>query len=701
MARHALLEINVSRRDETGCLVDLRYERPDDSLLGDRVSGEIALDLQNLFAHRHDRAAYGKVLIGTLLASVTIGPKLCDVVRDALHHYDALRIRLHVADASPLHSVRWETLSDPEDSQRWLLTNERILFSRFLSPQRRPAIPLRGPDTMRVLVVVANPPELGAAVYRSGSRILDPIDVAGEIARIRAALAPVVPEVLTTSDASPHATTVRNLSAKLAEDFDVLYLVCHGAMTKDSSEAVLYLGSDQVGRPPAVLGTQFVSALEDLPVLPRLIVLASCQSAGSGDLPRTSDSEGVLASLAPMLARIGVPAVLAMQGSVTITTIATFMPRFFAELRKDGQIDRAVAAARAAVGDQRDSWMPTLYLQTPDGRLWAPPGAVATLTGFNKWAQLLEGINAGDCAAVLGSGLFDASVVPLSGIARRLARKEGLPFVEHGRDDMPHVAQYLATMNEPATLRRRWMEAIKGDLGPAATTHGGGAGLDTLVSTVGRQRRQPVGNTPHQILAKLPFRIYIVTTPDNLMADALAEAGREPVVEIFRWHVSLEGLPTVYDTDQQYRPTKDRPLVYHLLGHLKYPKSLVLTEDDYLEYLTRIRSREVADSAMTSVEAALKSQPLVLLGFQHDDWDFRVLFRSIAAGDRSRPSANQAPSVAVQLMPDEKYLQPKQVQAYLEKYLGLAKVDVSWGTPEMFLTELWRQWRVLKGARDE
>lgn len=63
-----------------------------------------------------------------------------------------------------------------------------------------------------------------------------------------------------------------------------------------------------------------------------------------------------------------------MQGSVTMDTIAAFMPVFFHELQRDGQIDRALAAARASVITERpDWWMPVLFMRTPDGMLWRTP----------------------------------------------------------------------------------------------------------------------------------------------------------------------------------------------------------------------------------------------------------------------------------------------------------------------------------------
>ncbi|MEO7276277.1 MAG: CHAT domain-containing protein [Vicinamibacterales bacterium] len=707
MAGPALLEISVARHDEQTCGVTLRYERPGELFAPRQDGATVPLDLRALVGHRHDRKAYGEALVNSLTASSKLRDMLRDCLNEALAQPDGLRVRLQtIGDSTVLHSVRWEALADPTDASRWLLTNERVRFSRYVSPTRRQAPRLRDASTLRVLVAIANPPQLSTVAYRDGERHLAPIVIDDEVARMKAALHPLVPEFLIRSEAQPDATTVRGIAAKLREDFDVFCLVCHGALVTTDPQAgpepVLYVGSDD-GRSPVALGGTFIHALSDLPELPRLIVLVSCESAGTGQLPRRDDPSGALAALAPGLARIGVPAVLGMQGSVSMKTMETFLPRFFTELLKDGEIDRAVAAARGAVRDEPDAWMPTLYLQTKDSRAWAAPGAPAPLAGFNQWQKLVEGIADADrtTVAVVGGGLFDSALVPQQQIARRWAKDEGLPFVEHGRDDLPYVAQYVATMTTGPELRERWATTLKEELRQryAADIPLQATKLSAMIQAIGDAQRARGTTTPHQVLARLPFRIYVVTTPDSLLADALRAEQREPVVETFPWHPSLEGLPTVLDERPRYRPTVAEPLVYHLLGNLSFPASLVLTEDHYLEYLTRVQSREVNTPLLETVEAALKTNPLLLVGFQFDDWDFRVLFRTIGAGRRAlRASAGLPPSVAAQLAPDERFLQRGLLQTYVEKYFGGARFDVSWGSPETFLNEVWRWWQS-QGAR--
>ena len=123
-------------------------------------------------------------------------------------------------------------------------------------------------------------------------------------------------------------------------------------------------------------GQELVTRIDELQERPRLVVLVSCQSAGKGTDPTTQD-DGALSGLGPRLAEAGVPAVIAMQGNLSMATAAVFMPEFFAELRRDGQVDRAMAVARGTVRARPDWWMPVLFMSLKSGLLWAPSSADA------------------------------------------------------------------------------------------------------------------------------------------------------------------------------------------------------------------------------------------------------------------------------------------------------------------------------------
>jgi hypothetical protein len=126
---------------------------------------------------------------------------------------------------------------------------------------------------------------------------------------------------------------------------------------------------------------------------PRMVVLASCQSAGDGD-EWTSTDEGALSALGRRLAEIGVPAVVAMQGNVSMETVKQFMPVFFKELQADGQIDRAMAVARRDVWDRPDWWVPVLFTRLEGGQLFVPTPAGEKSVERIPWSTVREACKA-------------------------------------------------------------------------------------------------------------------------------------------------------------------------------------------------------------------------------------------------------------------------------------------------------------------
>ena len=194
---------------------------------------------------------------------------------------------------------------------------------------------------------------------------------------------------------------------------------------------------------------------------------------------------------------------------------------------------------------------------------------------------------------------------------------------------------------------------------------------------LGYPRFEQADMDPLLILAQFPLPIYLTTSYHNFMEVALRRAGKNPRTEICRWHKGLDGIPTVLDGD--YQPTKDEPLVYHLHGVDIHPGSLVLTEDDYMEFLVAI-SQNVGrgtDPIPRRVRQAMADSSLILLGYSLNTWDFRVLFWGLI-----KPRPLQQTSVSVQLLPSEIE------QVYLQKYLNEFEFQVFWGDIFQYTQEL-------------
>jgi hypothetical protein len=722
VTEYAELEIGLHGRDDVTWRVELRLNLPrsDADIHFDNAPMVAVIDPDELPDFAEDEQAYGRAL-GSALLDGPVWDAFQLATAAAQGQGVTLRVRLLIGpSASRLHALRWETLRSPHDGSP-LLTDENIVFSRYLSSMDWRPVGLRPRTALRALVAVAGPSD--ADGYGDGD--LAPVDVADEVARAREGLRPIPVTIL----GEQVRATEERLFAELHEAPDILYLVCHGYRPR-SGDPILLLEQED-GSAAMVRAGALVERIRDLSRVPRLVVLASCQSAGDPD-DRHSDDGGLLAALGPRLAEAGVPAVLAMQGDVTMTTVARFMPAFFRELQRDGQIDRAAAAARAAVRDRDDWWVPALFMRLRSGRIWYTPGVGVRGETFEQFPSLISEIANRMCTPILGPGLTDQLWGSRQQIAQRWAKNFRFPMAPYFRDDLPQVAQYLQVWQQndefPRDELRRYLctELIGqyGDQLPKdyGTPHPEDVPLGRLLSDAWRVRHAEGAVDPFAVLAELPLPLYVVTQPWNLLAEALRAAGRDPQVETCQWkelrdedpwgpEVDLDvqdwafrqdadpevraaarsaGWPTsVFDRQKGYRPDPGRPLVYHLFGHAARPRSLVITEDDYFDFL--IGATRDKDLIPPKVRRSFADSSLMFLGFRLDEWDFRVLYRSILSQEGNRRKRHT--NVAVQIDPEEgRITDPDRAREYLERYFRTSAITIYWGSTESFVKELHDHW---------
>ena len=497
--------------------------------------------------------------------------------------------------------------------------------------------------------------------------------------------------------ASGGSATLENLVVHLRRKAgkappDILYLVAHGKVDP-GGKPMLFLEGDQcqVDRVP---GEEFVRRLSELAEPPRLVVLASCQSAGNPDAAESSD-QGLLAALGPRLADAGITAVVAMQGNVTMKTVEQFMPVFFSQLQEHGQIDRAMAVARGAVFRSRplDWWVPALFMRLKSGRIWQLYVPGFDQGGLKQWPALTRAITRNKCTPIIGPGVYDSLLGSRRDLARRWAEAEGFPFAPESMEDMPQVAQYLAVEQDrfylqtelETHLRTELWEAFGAKLDPMLQ----GASLDALIKEAGRAA-EPGDDSPYRVLARLPLSIFITANPGDLLGEALRAVGKDPQVEICRWNEVLDDLPSVFDnTQEHYEPSIERPLVYHLFGRISEEDSVVLTEDDYIRWLIGVTANK--ESIPVVLRDALAETGLLFLGFGIDDWDFRMLLRYIMSY-QGRAASNKHSNIAAQIsLQGGRAVSPERAQSYLEDYFQGQKINIFWGSADDFARELARQ----------
>lgn len=689
------LEIRLDKfadvQDDLIYSVEYRLSLPgSDAFVGSSLKqpSTTTFDFAVLRQHEVDPDQYGKLLSKALFTE-ELKSVLSKAVAVAETGDFPLRVRLLIGStAGQLHSLRWETLCSPEDDTT-IATNERILFSRYLGSSDMRPVGLAPRARLRALIVIANPSDL--ATYS-----LAPVDVNGELARAKSAFGKIDVKCLL----SEGPATLEAIFRELREGYDILYLVCHGVLRKievgegeTEQEPWLFL-ENRTGVTRRVSGREFTTSLRQLRHCPRLVVLASCESSGTGqtELNKQGD-DGVLASLGPLLAAEGVPAIIAMQGKVSMDTIARFMPVVFRELNKHGEIDQAVAAGRKEVQDRSDWWMPVLYSRLKSGRLWYAPGLGRDGKGFGKWPAVIDNIDRKKCTPILGPGLSEHILGSRQEMAHLWAESYEFPMSPHEQDDFPRIAQYLSVAQQPQFPVNKFLdslaESIRSRIPKDQRESLAKLPLHKLIEKVGRQVRSYLPADPYEVLALLDLPIYITTDPTDLLADALREAGRNPVSEYCRWKNNTRKASEIKNRPE-YEPTPEEPLVFHLFGRVAEPNSLVITEDNYFDYLAGMTRNK--DLIPEVVRDALVDSGLLFLGFQMEDWNFRVLLRSILDFEGSSRRAGYA-HVAAQIDPN-RILDPDGARRYLEEcFQASTQVNIYWGTIEEFIGELQRRWK--------
>jgi hypothetical protein len=201
---------------------------------------------------------------------------------------------------------------------------------------------------------------------------------------------------------------------------------------------------------------------------------------------------------------------------------------------------------------------------------------------------------------------------------------------------------------------------------------------------------------PLRILAKLPFRIYITTSFYSFIEQALTAEEKEPQTEVCFWsRKTSDGRDD--NTLDLSQFTEKKPLVYHLFGLEDYPDTLVLSEDDYMNFLISVVQDTNSSHPVVPLElrAALANWRLLLLGYRVRYWDFRVLFRFI---QKYRENAGVPRGMLIQLKPSAKpprngeESNEKRSIDYLSQYFDRKQFNVDWTNSEKFIQKLGLTW---------
>ncbi len=157
-------------------------------------------------------------------------------------------------------------------------------------------------------------------------------------------------------------------------------------------------------------------------------------------------------------------------------------------------------------------------------------------------------------------------------------------------------------------------------------------------------------------LVQIPFHFYITSTPDQKLREAFQGYTH-------RFDFYFKNKP--YNPDGELEiPTSKAPLVYNICGEIDNRESLVLTYDDFYNYLESVISgKSMASKIRESIHDA---DNFIFIGLPFDQW-YMHLFLRIMEQHKNKNQLKYAPSSYI----------PEKVQTYCNDQFNITFVPLN------------------------
>lgn len=194
----------------------------------------------------------------------------------------------------------------------------------------------------------------------------------------------------------------------------------------------------------------------------------------------------------------------------------------------------------------------------------------------------------------------------------------------------------------------------------------------------------------HSAIASFPFSLIITTCHDDLLIQAFKKAGKNPVV--YRYHMRGDKRDNPEIT-MPYSPQS--PLIFHLFGDAQRPGSLVLSENDLLDFLMAVVSER--PPLPNSLQRALKKagQSFLFIGFGIKNWYLRVLLKVLV---RSLELNRSGAAIATESLRELTQQDRERIVLFYQRG---TRIEVEDTDVEIFLNELSRRVEAEGGIADE
>jgi hypothetical protein len=127
-------------------------------------------------------------------------------------------------------------------------------------------------------------------------------------------------------------------------------------------------------------------------------------------------------------------------------------------------------------------------------------------------------------------------------------------------------------------------------------------------------------------LAELDFRVIVTTNYDRLFEKALGLVGKTPITSIYHANEDVEKTLT---TDSNQPVHLDAPFLFKMHGDIMTPGSIVITEEDYIQFILRFRDLQPYHAVPDKILEAIKSAPTLFIGYSLKDYNLRVWLKML------------------------------------------------------------------------
>jgi hypothetical protein len=235
--------------------------------------------------------------------------------------------------------------------------------------------------------------------------------------------------------------------------------------------------------------------------------------------------------------------------------------------------------------------------------------AGATTDVSRALSVVADAVREQECLLFLGAGVhaappegsafdYPAELRPPVGSRLSQGLAERCDFATQLPNEDPSNLQRVALAYEIAFSRARLVDAV------------------TDAVQVGKQPSPML-----RALARMDFPVVITTNYDQLFEKALRDEGKEPRVAIYT--------PRLEETVDYRKPTVQSPIVFKIHGDISRAETIVVTDEDYIDFVLRMSNKEPYDPIPRRLKVYLTDWTTLFVGYSLLDYNLRLLFKTL------------------------------------------------------------------------